>query len=73
VANTGGGNVAMGMYETLGKDEVMFGVVAKGMVDVISATGVTDVVVIAGIGPNCEMTGGKVEAGNMEPDGVEAK
>ncbi|KAH9302183.1 hypothetical protein KI387_013766, partial [Taxus chinensis] len=34
---------------------------------------VTDVAVIAGIGPNCEMTGGKVEVGSTEPDGAEVE
>ncbi|KAH9316434.1 hypothetical protein KI387_025061, partial [Taxus chinensis] len=33
---------------------------------------VTDVEVIVGIGPSCEMTGGKVEAGSTEPDGADA-
>ncbi|KAH9319873.1 hypothetical protein KI387_021642, partial [Taxus chinensis] len=34
---------------------------------------VTDVAVIAGIEPNCEMTGGKVDAGNTEPDGADVE
>ncbi|KAH9331878.1 hypothetical protein KI387_003986, partial [Taxus chinensis] len=69
VTDTGGGNVATGMYETLGVDEVVFGVVVEGMVDVMGATEVTDVAVIAGIEPNYEITGGKVDAGSTDLDG----
>ncbi|KAH9300909.1 hypothetical protein KI387_012492, partial [Taxus chinensis] len=43
-----------------------------GMVDVAGATEVADVAVIAGIGPSYETTGGKVDAGSMEPDGADA-
>ncbi|KAH9313756.1 hypothetical protein KI387_022383, partial [Taxus chinensis] len=68
-----GGNVATGMYETLGVDEVVFGVVIEGMVDVMGATEITDVAVMEGIEPNCEMTGGKVDAGSTKPDGADAK
>ncbi|KAH9316820.1 hypothetical protein KI387_044558, partial [Taxus chinensis] len=42
------------------------------MVDVAGATEVADMTVIAGIGPSCEMTGGKVDAGSTEPDGADA-
>ncbi|KAH9332192.1 hypothetical protein KI387_044336, partial [Taxus chinensis] len=42
-----------------------------GTVDVTGAMEVTDAAVIAGMGPNCETTGGKVNAGNIEPDGVD--
>ncbi|KAH9294280.1 hypothetical protein KI387_040516, partial [Taxus chinensis] len=59
------------MCETLGGDEVVFGVVVEGTVDVMGATEVTDVAVIVGIGPNCEMTGGKVDAGSTELDGAD--
>ncbi|KAH9293397.1 hypothetical protein KI387_041400, partial [Taxus chinensis] len=72
VTDMGGGNVATGMCETLGVDEVVFGVVVEGMVDVTGATEMADVAVIAGIGPSCEMTGGKVDAGSTEPDGADA-
>ncbi|KAH9310813.1 hypothetical protein KI387_025848, partial [Taxus chinensis] len=44
-----------------------------GTVDVMGATEVTDVAVIAGIEPNCETTGGKVDAGSMEPDGADVE
>ncbi|KAH9298703.1 hypothetical protein KI387_030385, partial [Taxus chinensis] len=50
----------------------LFGVVVEGTVDVTGAMGVTDVAVIAGIGPNYEMTGGKVDVGSTEPDGTDA-
>ncbi|KAH9323745.1 hypothetical protein KI387_018384, partial [Taxus chinensis] len=53
--------------------EVMFGVVTEGMVDVMGATGVRDMTVIAGIGPNYETTGGKVEVGSTELDGAEVE
>ncbi|KAH9296256.1 hypothetical protein KI387_039844, partial [Taxus chinensis] len=43
-----------------------------GMVDVAGATEVADVAVIVGIGPSCETTGGKVDAGSTEPDGADA-
>ncbi|KAH9317562.1 hypothetical protein KI387_019331, partial [Taxus chinensis] len=72
IIDTGGGNVAMGMCETLGADEVGFGVVVAGMVDVAGATEVADVVFIEDIGPSCETIGGKVDAGNTEPDGDDA-
>ncbi|KAH9327390.1 hypothetical protein KI387_007568, partial [Taxus chinensis] len=42
------------------------------MVDVASAIEVIDVEVIMGIGHSCEMTGGKVEVGSVEPDGADA-
>ncbi|KAH9306971.1 hypothetical protein KI387_011375, partial [Taxus chinensis] len=60
-------------YETLGVDEVVFGVVVKGTVDVMGAIEVTDVAVIAGIEPNYETTGGKVDAGSTELDGADAE
>ncbi|KAH9331752.1 hypothetical protein KI387_003860, partial [Taxus chinensis] len=72
VTDTGGGNVAMGMCETLGADDIVFGVVVDGMVDVTGATEVTYTAVIAGIGPNCETNGGKVDARSTKPDGVDA-
>ncbi|KAH9331323.1 hypothetical protein KI387_003431, partial [Taxus chinensis] len=40
---------------------------------VMGATRVIDAAVIVGIGPNCEMTGGKVEVGITEPDGADAE
>ncbi|KAH9306744.1 hypothetical protein KI387_011148, partial [Taxus chinensis] len=72
VTDTGGGSVAMGICETIGADEVVFWVVFKGMVDVAGVTDVADAAVIVGIGPSCEMTGGKVDAGRVEPDGADA-
>ncbi|KAH9305694.1 hypothetical protein KI387_010098, partial [Taxus chinensis] len=47
-------------------------VVVEGTVDVMGAIEVADAEVIAGIGPNCEMTGGKVDAGSIEPDAADA-
>ncbi|KAH9310232.1 hypothetical protein KI387_038143, partial [Taxus chinensis] len=44
----------------------------EGMVNVASATEVVDVAVIVGIGPSYKTTGGKVDAHNKEPDGVNA-
>ncbi|KAH9315703.1 hypothetical protein KI387_024330, partial [Taxus chinensis] len=54
-------------------DEVVFGVVIKGMVDVTRATEVTDTAVIVVIGPNCEMTGCNMDEGSTEPDEADAK
>ncbi|KAH9331846.1 hypothetical protein KI387_003954, partial [Taxus chinensis] len=59
------------MCETLGVDEVAFWVVFEGIVDVVGATEVEDMAVIVGIGPSCEMTGGKVDAGSTELDGAD--
>ncbi|KAH9308920.1 hypothetical protein KI387_036831, partial [Taxus chinensis] len=59
VTDTGGGNVATSMYETLGADEVVFGVVVEGTMDVMGATDITDTAVMAGIEPNYETNGGK--------------
>ncbi|KAH9294935.1 hypothetical protein KI387_038523, partial [Taxus chinensis] len=70
VTETRGHNVAMGMCKTLGADEIVFGVVVEGTMDVTCAMGVTNVRVIACIGPKCETTGGKVDVGSMEPDGA---
>ncbi|KAH9312290.1 hypothetical protein KI387_027325, partial [Taxus chinensis] len=42
------------------------------MVDVVDAMEVADASVIAGIRLSCETTGGKVDAGSMEPDGADA-
>ncbi|KAH9302344.1 hypothetical protein KI387_013927, partial [Taxus chinensis] len=72
VTDTGGGSVATGICETIGVDEVVFWVVGEGIVDVVGAMDVADVEVIAGIGPSCEMIGGKVDAGSVEPDGADA-
>ncbi|KAH9316901.1 hypothetical protein KI387_018670, partial [Taxus chinensis] len=72
VTDTGGGNVATGMYETLGVDEVLFGVVVKGKVDVMGITEIADAAVIAGIEPNYEIVGGKVDTGSTESHGVDA-
>ncbi|KAH9309081.1 hypothetical protein KI387_036992, partial [Taxus chinensis] len=72
VTDTGGRNVAIGMCETLGVDEVVFGVVSEGMVDVMWAMEVTNISVITGIGHNYEMTRGKVDVGSTEPDGADA-
>ncbi|KAH9327853.1 hypothetical protein KI387_044345, partial [Taxus chinensis] len=72
VIDTGGGNVATGMCETLGANEIVFEVVVEGTVDVTGDTGVTYMVVIAGIRPNYEITRGKVDAGSTEPDGADA-
>ncbi|KAH9306771.1 hypothetical protein KI387_011175, partial [Taxus chinensis] len=42
-----------------------------GMVDVMSAMEMAEVVVISGIGPSYKMTGGKVDVGSTEPDGAD--
>ncbi|KAH9306970.1 hypothetical protein KI387_011374, partial [Taxus chinensis] len=73
VTGTGGGNVATGMLETLRVDEVVFRVAVKGMVDVMGATEVTNMAVMAGIEPNCETTGGKVDVGSRELDGADVE
>ncbi|KAH9298497.1 hypothetical protein KI387_030179, partial [Taxus chinensis] len=72
VIDTGGGNVATGMCETLGVDEVAIWVVIEGMVDLAGATEVVDTTVIAGIGISYETTRGKVYVGSTEPDGADA-
>ncbi|KAH9313284.1 hypothetical protein KI387_028319, partial [Taxus chinensis] len=43
------------------------------MVNVAGATEVTNTTFIAGIGPICETTGGKVEVGSIEPNGTDAR
>ncbi|KAH9298515.1 hypothetical protein KI387_030197, partial [Taxus chinensis] len=45
-------------------------VVVEGTVDVTGATEVADAAVITGIGPNCETTRDKVDAGSTELDGA---
>ncbi|KAH9312136.1 hypothetical protein KI387_027171 [Taxus chinensis] len=70
---TRGGCVVMGICEIIGMDEVMFWVVDEGIVDVMGAIDVVDVAVITGIGPSCEMTGGKVDVGSTELEGVDAE
>ncbi|KAH9311608.1 hypothetical protein KI387_026643, partial [Taxus chinensis] len=72
VADNGGGSVATGICETLWADEVTFWMVAEGMVDVAGVTYIADMAVIAGIGPSCETTGDKVDAGSVELDGANA-
>ncbi|KAH9287452.1 hypothetical protein KI387_031569, partial [Taxus chinensis] len=59
--------------EIIGADEVMFWVVGKGIVDVVGAIDVADVVVIAGIGPSYEMTRGKGGEGSTELEGADAE
>ncbi|KAH9323733.1 hypothetical protein KI387_018372, partial [Taxus chinensis] len=71
VTDTGGVNVATGLYETLGVNEVVFWVVVEGMVDVMGATEVANATFIAGIKPNSEMARGKVDTRIMEPDGAD--
>ncbi|KAH9302482.1 hypothetical protein KI387_014065, partial [Taxus chinensis] len=43
------------------------------MVDVAGVTEVADAAVIVGIGPSYKTTGGKVDAGSIEPDGADAR
>ncbi|KAH9298531.1 hypothetical protein KI387_030213, partial [Taxus chinensis] len=58
------------MCDTLEENEVVFGVVIEGIVDVMGVTEVADAEVIVGIGPNYEMIGRKVDVGSTEPDGA---
>ncbi|KAH9315397.1 hypothetical protein KI387_024024, partial [Taxus chinensis] len=51
--------------------EVVFGVDVEGTVEVTGATEVEDVALIMGIGPNSEITGGKVDVGSTDPDGAD--
>ncbi|KAH9318388.1 hypothetical protein KI387_020157, partial [Taxus chinensis] len=48
-------------------------VVVEGTMDVMGATEVTDMAVIAGIELNYEATGGKVDAGSTELDRVDVE
>ncbi|KAH9308634.1 hypothetical protein KI387_036545, partial [Taxus chinensis] len=70
VTDIRGGNVATGMCEILGVDEVVFGVVVEGTVDVTGAMKVTYAALIVGMGPNYETTMGKVDVGSTKPYGA---
>ncbi|KAH9308793.1 hypothetical protein KI387_036704, partial [Taxus chinensis] len=64
VIDTTSGCVAISIYETMGLDRVMVWVVEEGTTYTTGVTDTTDVMVITGMGPNFETTGGKVGEGN---------
>ncbi|KAH9288916.1 hypothetical protein KI387_033033, partial [Taxus chinensis] len=51
--------VAIGICEIMGMDGVMLWVVDEGTTDTIGTTDVANTTIIVGVGPNCEITGGK--------------
>ncbi|KAH9313210.1 hypothetical protein KI387_028245, partial [Taxus chinensis] len=55
------GYVAIGICESMGVDGVMVWVVNEGTTDITGLTDTVDVVVIVGMGPSCETTGGKTD------------
>ncbi|KAH9310314.1 hypothetical protein KI387_044719, partial [Taxus chinensis] len=66
ISNTRGGCVATGIYQTIGVDEVMLWVVGNHIVDAAGITDVADTMVIAGLDPNYEINGKKVDTSSTE-------
>ncbi|KAH9318251.1 hypothetical protein KI387_020020, partial [Taxus chinensis] len=72
VTDTIGCCVAMGICETMGADGVMAWVVDEGTTDMTGASDTADAMVMAGMGPSCETTGGEAGEGNTALLGADA-
>ncbi|KAH9309151.1 hypothetical protein KI387_037062 [Taxus chinensis] len=73
ITETTGGCFAIGIYETMGTDEVMVWVVNEGTKNTTGVTDTTDAMVIEGMGPIYENTRDKVGEGNTALVGADAE